>query len=124
MCVTDRLDMTLAVKVALNPNATNNQNNKVKDSSKLKASTGDKSKIRSNDLEFTNRLETFEIKKKEENAGDRYLLLFKQYSQRLSSIVLLKLWVVWLRNNNEYFLYVYKNNHLCDAHSSHSAYLW
>ena len=64
MCVTDRLDMTLAVKVALNPNTTNNQNNKVKDSSKLKASTSDKSKIRSNDLEFTDRLETFEIKKK------------------------------------------------------------
>ena len=41
MCVTDRHDMTLAVKVVLNPNTTNQQSNPFpndKDSSKLKES--------------------------------------------------------------------------------------
>ena len=36
-CVTDHHDMTLVVKVALNPNTNNQPNNKILDMSKLKA---------------------------------------------------------------------------------------
>ena len=88
MCITDRNDMTLAVKVALNPNTTNQPictilkfcclvkgqkllnplpDDKILGSPKLKALADDKSNITQNIKVMFHRIEN--IVGKEENAG-------------------------------------------------------
>ena len=110
MCVTNCHDMTLAVKVALNPN-TNNQpplfsevmnhldfknslpNNKILNLSKLKA-------FADNIINMTENLKfvwgTVEnIVGKGENAGYQHFLLFPQVFQKASFSISSKVRIVW-----------------------------
>ena len=77
--------MTRAVKVALNPNTTNQTTNKILDWSKL--NLNEKSKL------FLGRIEN--IIEKGENAGNQHFLLFSQCFQKPSLSGLLKVGIVW-----------------------------
>ena len=80
MCVTDRHDMTSAVKVPLNPNTTNNPKRTILDSSKLKGFADDNFKFDENGRKFFKRVEN--TVGKEEIARFEQFLLFPQCLQK------------------------------------------
>ena len=86
MCVTDRHDMTLAVKVALNPNSTNQP------TIILKAVAHDKINVTEISKFVLKRVEN--IVGKGENAGYQHFLLLAQCFQVFFSMSL-KVAIVW-----------------------------
>ena len=79
MCVTDRHDMTLAVKVTLNPKTTNNVI-----LSKLKAFSDDKLDV--DKIKISVSYPVGSIVEKGENAGYQHFLLFPQCFQKASPL--------------------------------------
>ena len=101
MWVTDLHDMTLAVKVVLNTNTTNQPilfffnslpSDRILDLSKLKAFTDDKVNVNENLKTVFGRVEN--IVGKGENAGYQHFLLFPQCFQKASFSRSLKVGIV------------------------------
>ena len=97
-CVTDRHDMTLAVKVTLNPNTTNQPtlpNAKILDQSKLKALADETINVNKKLKLVLGRVEN--ILGKAENAGYQHFLLLSKCFQKPPSSGSLKVGIVWQR---------------------------